>query len=185
MATAARWIRLGPSGPRGLHAACIGLSTSQPERAAPIVLWAQASAHVIGDLLSVEQDHFAFALIAPVRLAPGRRSRWRAWGLAPALATYRRFCVRAYLDEDALCLNGRRIGESVARAIGGCAVVASSFLPRLPEAAGKWVERDLEAAFRERIEAQHGWEFENSWPSATEHASIADALAAEEADAAR
>ena len=185
MATAARWIRLGPSGPRGLHAACIGLSATQPGRAAPIVLWARASAHTVGDLLSVEQGHYAFALIAPIGLAPGRRSRWRAWGLAPALATYRQFGVRAYFDEDALCLNGRRIGESVARAIGGCAVVASSFLPRLPEAAGKWVERDLEAAFRERIEAQHGWEFENSWPSATEHASIADALAAEEADAAR
>jgi len=185
MGIAARWIRLGPTGSHDLHAACTGLSTSQPERAAPIVLWAQASAPVVGELFRVEQSHFVFALIAPLRLAPGRRSRWRAWGLAPALATYRRFGVRAYLDEDALCLNGRRIGESGAQAIGGCAVVACSFLPRLPEALDKWVERDLEAAFRERIEAQHGWEFENSWPSATEHASIADALAAEEADAAR
>ena len=185
MGSAARWIRLGPSGPHDLHAACIGLSMSQAERAAPIVLWAQASAPIIGDFLSVEEDHFTFALIAPLRHAPGRRSRWRAWGLAPALATYRQFGVRAYLDEDALCLNGRRIGESGAQAIGGCAVVACSFLPRLPEALDRWVERDLEAVFRERIEAQHGWEFENSWPSVTERASIADALAAEEADAER
>jgi len=185
MGTAARWIRLGPSGPRGLHAACVGLSTSQSGRAAPIVLWAQASVHIVGDLLSVEQDHFTFALIAPIGLAPGRRSRWRAWGLAPALATYRQFGVRAYLDEDALCLNGRRIGDSGAQAIGGCAVVAGSFLPRLPERHGKWVERDLEAVFRERIEAQHGWEFENSWPSMTERASITDVLAAEEAGAER
>ena len=185
MGIAARWIRLGPTGSHDLHAACTGLSTSQPERAAPIVLWAQASAPVVGELFRVEQSHFAFALIAPLRLAPGRRSRWRAWGLAPALATYRRFGVRAYLDEDALCLNGRRIGESSAQAIGGCAVVASSFLARLPEALDKWVERDLGVAFRERIEAQHAWQFENSWPSEAERAAIADALAAEEADAER
>src|SRR3990172_12458313 len=150
MGIAARWIRLGPTGSHDLHAACTGLSTSQPERAAPIVLWAQASAPVVGELFRVEQSHFVFALIAPLRLAPGRRSRWRAWGLAPALATYRRFGVRAYLDEDALCLNGGRIGESGAQAIGGCAVVASSFLARLPEALDKWGERDLGVAVRGR-----------------------------------
>lgn len=183
MGTAARWIRLGPSGPHGLHAACIGLSASQTERAAPIVLWARASAPASGDLFNVEEDHFTFALLAPLRFAPGRRSRWRAWGLAPALATYRQFGVRAYLDEGALCLNGRRIGSSGAQAIGGCAVVASSFLPQLPAARLEWVERDLEAVFRERIEAQHGWEFENSWPSEIERAAIADALAEEVADA--
>ena len=183
MATAARWIRLGPSGTCDLHAACIGLSTSQSGRAAPIVLWAQASAPVRGDLFRLEQRHYAFALIAPLRLAPGRMSRWRAWGLAPALAAYRRFGVRAYFEDGALYLNGRRIGESGAQAIGGCAVVACSFMPRPPAAAG-WDERALEAVLRERIEAQHGWEFENSWPSVTERASIADALVAEEADAA-
>jgi len=183
MGTAARWIRLGPCGPRGLHAACIGLSSAQAGRAAPIVLWSQASAPIVGDLLNAEQDHFTFALIAPRRLAPGRRSRWRAWGLAPALATYRRFGVRAYLDDGALCLNGRRIAECGAQAIGDCAVVASSFLPRPPEARGAWAGRDLEAAFRERIEAQHGWEFENSWPSDAERAAIADAFSAEAADA--
>jgi len=122
-------------------------------------------------------------LIAPLRLAPGRQARWRAWGLTPALATYRRFGVRAYLDDSALFLNGRRIGECGAQAIGGCAVVASSFLPRPPEARGDWAARNLEAAFRERIEAQHGWEFENSWPSDAERAAIADAACEEAADA--
>jgi hypothetical protein len=183
MATAARWIRLGPSGSYGLHAACIGLSASQPERAAPLVLWARANSPVAGDLFNAEEDHFAFALIAPLRIAPGRRSRWRAWGLTPALATYRRFGVRAYLDHGSLCLNGRRIGASSAQAIGGCAVVASSFLPQLPAVHHQWAERELEAAFRERIEAQHGWEFENSWPSAAERAAIAGALAEEATDA--
>ena len=183
MAVAARWIRLGPSGMYDLRAACIGLSLFQSARAAPTVLWGQARTTIICDLFNLEQDHFTFVLIAPLCLAPGRATRWRAWGLAPALATYRQFGVRAYLDEDALCLNGRRIGVSGALAIGGCAVVTGSFLPRLPKALDRWVECDLEAAFRERIEAQYGWEFENSWPSVAERAAIADALAEELADA--
>jgi hypothetical protein len=183
MATAARWIRLSPSGSHGLHATCAGLSAAQAERAAPIVLWARANSPVAGDLFNAEEDHFTFALIAPLRIAPGRRSRWRAWGLTPALATYRRFGVRAYLDQGSLRLNGLSIGRSGAQAIGGCAVVASSFLPQLPAASHKWAERELEAAFRERIEAQHGWEFENSWPTAAERAAIAGALAEEPAGA--
>jgi len=183
MGITARWIRLGPSGAHELRAACSGLAMSQSRRAAPILLWGQAGAAIRGDLLNVEEGHFAFVLIAPLLIAPGRVSRWRAWGLAPALATYRQFGVRAYLDENALCLNGRKIGASGALAINGCALVGSSFLPRLPKALDAWVERDLERAFRERIEAQHGWEFENSWPAPAERAAIADALAEELADA--
>jgi lipoate-protein ligase A len=38
-------------------------------------------------------------------------------------------------------------------------------------------ERDLEEAFRARIGAQHGWSFENSWPSAAEQGRIAEARA--------
>ncbi len=183
MGIPARWIRLGPSGGREIRAASIGLATSQPRRSVPILLWSRANTAIAGDLLNVEEGHFAFVLIAPLLVAPGRRSRWCAWGLAPALATYRQFGVRAYLDEDAVCLNGRRIAAAGALAIGGCALVAGSFLPRRPKALDGWVERDLEGAFRERIEAQYGWEFENSWPSAAEHAAIADALAEELADA--
>ena len=174
---------MSPGGTHELRAACIGLATSQPRRAAPILLWSRARAPIHGGLLDVEEGHFAFVLIVPLLIAPGRRSRWRAWGIAPALATYRQFGVRAYLDEDALCLNGRRIGASGALAIGGCALMAGSFLPRLPKALDAWVERDLEGAFRERIEAQHGWEFENSWPAAAERIAIADALVEELADA--
>jgi len=36
-------------------------------------------------------------------------------------------------------------------------------------------ERDLEETFRARIAAQHGWSFENAWPSALELESIAEA----------
>jgi hypothetical protein len=183
MAFAARWIRSAPVGPYDLHAACIGLALALGARAAPVVFWARVNAPVLGDPCDIEEHHFAFALVVPLRLAPGRRSRWRAWALAPALAAYRHFGVRAYLDDDAICLNGRRIAACGAQTIGGCAVVASSFLPRLPGPLADWVERDLESALRTRIEAQHGWEFENSWPSETERLAIADALAGEAADA--
>ena len=35
--------------------------------------------------------------------------------------------------------------------------------------------RELEEVFRARIGAQHGWSFENAWPSAAEQDSIAEA----------
>jgi hypothetical protein len=183
MAFAARWIRSAPVGPDDLYAACIGLALVQGVRAAPVVFWARVSAPVLGEPCDIEENHFAFALIAPLRFAPGRRSRWRAWALAPALAAYRHFGVHAYLDDDAICLSGRRIAECGAQAIGACAVVVSSFLPRPPGTLAEWAERDLEVALRTRIEAQHGWQFENCWPSQTERLAIADALAEEIADA--
>ena len=181
MAFAARWIRSAPVGHYDLNAACIGLALAQHARAAPIVFWARVSAPVLGDPRDIEQNRFAFALIAPRRHAPGRRSRWCAWALAPALAAYRHFGVHAYLDDDCIFLNGGRIAECGAQAIGACAVVVSSFLPRPPGTLGEWLEPDLEGAFRTRIEAQHGWQFENSWPSKTERLAIADALAEESA----
>ena len=183
MANVARWMRLGRTGPGDLLAACSGLALAQESRADPIVLWAQPNAPVLGDLVRIEENQHAFVLIVPRRLAPGRISRWRAWGLAPVLATYRHFGVRAYFDDGAVRLNGRTIGECGAQAINGCAVIASSFLPRLPEALADWPEPSLETVFRNRIEAQHGWQFDNSWPTAREQAAIADALAVEDADA--
>jgi hypothetical protein len=183
MAFAARWIRSAPVGPYDLHAACAGLALAQGIRAAPVVFWARTSAPVLGDPCAIEEDRYAFALVVPLRLAPGRRSRWRAWALAPALAAYRYFGVHAYFDDNAIFLNGRRIAACGAQEIGACALIVSSFLPRPPGALAEWGERDLEEAFRTRVETQHGWQFENSWPSDAERASIADALAGEIADA--
>lgn len=183
MSFSARWIRSAPVGPGDLHAACVGLALAQGVRATPVVLWARVSAPVLREPCDIGENHFAFALIAPLRFAPGRRSRWRAWALAPALSTYRHFGVHAYLDDGAICLSGRRIAACGALAIGACAVVVSSFLPRPPGTLAEWVERDLEGTLRTRIEAQHGWQFENSWPSQIERRSIADALAEEAADA--
>jgi hypothetical protein len=183
MANAARWMRLGPVGPQALLASCAGIAAEGVHGAAPVVLWAQATAPVVYDLMCLEEHHYAYAFIVPLRLAPGRRSRWRAWGLAPALAAYRHFGLHAYIDGDALCMDGRRIGESGARQVGGCAVIASSFLPQAPRAPSRWTARDLEDVFRGRIEAQYGWEFDNAWPSADEQAAIDEALAVEGADA--
>lgn len=172
MTTAARWIRLGPNDQVSLRAASAGFARAQSVRAAPAVIWARD-----------ERGFFAFALVAPLRLAPGRTCRWRPWALAPSIATYRQFGERAYLDGGDLWLAGRRIAASEAAAIGACAVISSSFLARLPRAHAGWTERNVEGAFRGCIEAQHGWQFENSWPSMTERASIADALAADVVDA--
>lgn len=173
MGTAARWIRLVQGDRVSLRATYAGFARAQPPRSAPTVFWARD-----------DEDCFAFALVVPLRLAPGRPWRWRPWALAPSIATYRRFGQRAYLDGDDIWLGGRRIAESEAAAFGDCAVVASSFLARLPGARADWTERNLVAAFRGRIEAQHGWEFDHSWPSAEERTAISGALAVEATGAA-
>jgi hypothetical protein len=206
VALAARWIRLGLAGPLALRAAYTGLAAAQPPAAAPIVLWAEAGSCVRCEILDAEESQYVFVLIAPLRVAPGRRARWLAWALAPAIATYRHFGLRAYLDAGGVWLNGGRIARSAATHVGCCAVVGAGFLPRFPAAPlhsgpsavpvqfrawlreglalaiSEWAghgdtpaERELEAVFRARIEAQHGWQFETSCPSAREQAAIAAA----------
>ena len=163
MAVAARWIRLDRGAASALRAACAGFAHCQPSRAAPAVLWAPT-----------DEGRCGFAVVAPLKLAPGRSQRWRSWALAPLIASYRRFGLRAYLDGDGVYLSGRKIATSDASMIGECAVVLSSFLP---------LECEFMDAFRGCIESQHGWQFDHSWPSAAELESIADALAGEKADA--
>ena len=152
---AARWIRME----KGCRASFAGFALAQSARAAPAVLWAQA-----GD------GNVACALVAPRRHAPGRRQRWAAWALAPLIAGYRLFGLRAYLEADAVCLSGGRIATCEPMAVGECAVVVSSFLP---------VEGEFMEALRGRIEAQQGWQFDNSWPSDDERAAIGSALSME------
>jgi hypothetical protein len=142
----ARWIRLDwPE----FESACARLALAQAGGAAPIVAWAQGDARHL------------FALVAPLKHAPGRRKRWFSWAAAPAAATYRQFGLPAYLEGEALWLHGRKIADGAVSAIGECAVIASSFLARFPP-------RELEQAFRLRLEAQHGWQFDTSWPSEAE-----------------
>ena len=146
----ARWIRLGPIGQKDFDATCASIAAAQSRDAAPILLWGEEAAR------------YPFALIAPLKFAPGLRRRWLPWGLAAAVATYRQFGVPAYLDDE-LFLHGRNIAQSGAAALGECAVIASSFLMRFPGSCVATPSRELEDAFRLRLEAQHGWQFDHSW----------------------
>lgn len=152
----ARWIRMGSVDALDFDEACGRVALAQSSVASPIVLWGEG------------EDSYPFALIAPLRLAPGNRLRWASWGLAPAVAAYRQFGLPAYLNDNELCLHGRRIADSVAEAIGGCLVVASSFLAQFPAKCVPTPTAALEQAYRLRLEAQHGWQFEHSWPTRPE-----------------
>lgn len=154
----ARWIRLGAIEPYDFDSVYSRLAAAQAASAQPVLLWAQA------------QTHYLFALIAPRKLAPGRATRWLSWGLAPAIATYRQFGLAAYLEGGAIWLHGRRIADSTVRTIGECAVVASSFLLHFPAKCLVTPSAALEEAFRLRLEAQHGWQFDYSWPTEPEKA---------------
>jgi len=159
-----RWIRLGLVEPLALHATCAGLATSQAVSDQPIVLWAQAKSQLClgpgfaapdanasvrmarrppgADLEWVDANQYVFVLIAPRRFAPGRPARWAAWALGPVIATYRAFGLPAYVSGQEIWLHGRRIAGSRAAAMGACAVIASSFLPRFS------LERSAEDAAR-------------------------------------
>lgn len=131
-------------------ALCAGFANAQLATGDPLLVWLRAS------------SAYAFALIAPRRLAPGKTWRWLAWGAMPAVAACRAFGLPAYLEGEAIWLHGRREAGVRAAPLGHCAVIEGAFPARL---AG---EPGLEAAFRERIEAQHGWRFETAWPSGGE-----------------
>ena len=156
----ARWIRLGAMAPADFEAACGKLAQAQAPRARPIVAWAQ------------DEAAYLFAVIAPRRVAPGRPTRWLSWGLASAVATYRQFGVPAYFhgDGDGIALHGRRIAAATLREIGECVVIGASFLARFPDACLATPSGELEQAFRLRLEAQHGWQFDTCWPSEHERA---------------
>ncbi len=128
-------------------ATAAALAAAQPAAADPILVWLRAA------------GESAFALIAPQRLAPGRARRWLAWGAMPAIATCRRFGLPAYLEGEAIWLHGRSVARLSAARVGECALIEGCFPASLA------AEPGLEAAFRERIEAQHGWQFDTAWPS--------------------
>jgi hypothetical protein len=152
----ARWIRLGVLGPIEFETATTHLALAQDPRSQPVLAWGE------------DEMSFAFALITPRRLAPGRTARWSAWGLASAVATYRQFGVPAYFEQEGLWLHGRCIGEARVQAIGECALIASTFLARFPDKCVVTPSALVEEAFRARLEAQHGWQFDHSWPTAQE-----------------
>jgi hypothetical protein len=150
MAQAARWMRLRIAQADESAAASARFAAPLAASADPLLLWLRAAGAC------------AFALIAPVRLAPGRAWRWLAWGAMPAVATCRHFGLPAYLEGEAIWLHGRRAAGLRAAHIGQCAVIEGAF--PAPIAA----EPGLESAFRERVEAQHGWRFDTAWPDGGE-----------------
>ena len=152
----ARWIRLGAMELQDFEPLCARLAEVQSKNSAPALLWAQSA------------SAYPFALVAPRKFAPGRVSRWVSWALAPAIATYRQFGLAAYLEDESIWLHGRTIAASRVSAIGECALVASSFLCPFPPGEVSIPSRDLEDAFRLRLEAQHGWQFDHSWPTFSE-----------------
>ena len=153
MATPARWIRVDAEDGRGLRAACAGFARAQSDRSAPAVLWARAGV----------------ALVAPHKFAPGRASRWGSWGLSPLIAAFRQAGLRAYLDEDGIWLSGRRIASSEAWAESACVVVTAGFAPP----GGRFLD-----CLRERIESQHGWQFDHCWPSSAEKEAMLERVSA-------
>ena len=157
----ARWIRLRYAAELDFEEAAVRLAVAQPPAAMPILLWGESP------------SEYRFALVAPARLAPGRRSRWASWGLAPAVATYRQFGLAAYLEEGDIWLHGRRISQCMVDAVGECALVASPLLMHFPANCVATPSAELEQAFRLRVEAQHGWTFDHSWPSERELLSYA------------
>ena len=196
----ARWIRLGFGDLCELRSVAAALSGVQTRSAAPIVLW--------GSDRGWAEPRFAFAVVAPEHLAPGTRARWTAWALSPAVAAYRDFGVRAYLEGSGIATQGRRIAASRAEVIHGCVVISAEIGAAACErsplfasteraiefrawlrgglglAATQWVgadgappERAFEAVMRARFEAQHDWQFENSWPSGSERLALQAARA--------
>jgi hypothetical protein len=152
----ARWIRLGPVAPLDFDEACARLAAAQEGRCAPILAWGEG------------REDYPFALIVEKRLLPGRRFRWHSWALASAVATFRQFGAHAYLDGEAVWLHGVRIAACALAEAGECAVFASSFPRQLPTRLEPLSSRELEDAFRMRLEAQHGWQFDHCWPRGRE-----------------
>lgn len=154
MAIPARWIRIeahaGPALPAasaGFARACAGFAHAQTARSAPAVLWTQTAREL------------AVALVVPLKFAPGRSRRWCSWGLSPLIAAFRQAGLRAYHDADGIWSGGRRIASGEARPVGECVVVAMGFAPP---------SHQFLQSVRERIESQHGWQFDHAWPSAAE-----------------
>ena len=155
MALAARWIRLHLPRLAAMPAACAAFAQAQAPGSAPAALW-----------LSGEDARYALAIVAPLKHLPGRITRWRSWALAPLVATYRQCGLSAYCDSDRICLSGRPISGVDAATAGACAVIVADFTA--------WGV-DFIDALRARIEAQYGWQFDNSWPGEAERGAIAEA----------
>ena len=158
MAWPARWIRVAPiEDEDGRWAICSALASVQGKTSPPLLMWVQGAAR------------HDFALIVPRRFAPGRPSRWAAWALSPTIALCRQFGMPVYLDEGRLWLHGRSFADSRTEEVGEGMLTEASMTIPFP------VERHVEDSLRLRIEAQHEWRFETSWPTPLEANAMAEA----------
>ncbi|MCW5576709.1 MAG: lipoate--protein ligase family protein [Burkholderiales bacterium] len=155
--SAARLLDLGLLRPERLHASYAGIARAAEPDGAPVLLWARAGAHLSlgqsqsaacelvanpgvpvlrrplgGGMVWIDEQQYVHVFIVPLRLAPRRPAEWAAWGLRPALSTFRAFGLDVERRGEDLWLRGRKIAGSGSATIGACAVFASSFLMRFP-----------------------------------------------------
>jgi len=207
MSQPASWIHLGSIEPADLQAAALGYVRTRIDsgnRSMPMLLWGRTSSPIrFSSDVWAEPGEFAFAMLAPAHLSPGRRDRWLAWGLSPLVAAFRRLGAHAWLEGAEVRVNGTRVGCADARDIGGYTAVLGSMVPdfdfAVPEDAHEgnaarpvsgallgfdpWLSainregraRRILAAFRYSVETQHGWQFDTAWPSQAEIEAIASA----------
>ena len=195
---AARFLDIGVLEPLVFHATYSGIAEALPHDAAPVVMWGRSTPHLSlgqsqdrrleltadldvpvvtrplgGGAVWIDEAQHCLILIAPLAQAPPRPADWFAWGLAPVIATYRRFGLRVTRREQDVWLAGRKISGSGAATIGLSAVFASSFMLRFP--AGKFARCIFSASpgFRDWLTAglQHAmtdWQSHQPLPSAAE-----------------
>jgi hypothetical protein len=199
-----RWIRLGPVAGEHFEAAYTALARRQNADAPAVVLWAEAESDLriaqgsaAASAIWVEKGEHAVAVVAHRSRAPGRIQRWPGWALAAVVASYRRFGLPAYWDEEAggpglVWLRGAPVAHGAACEVGPSAVIVAGLdlraLPGLPLrvstpgalSGGRWrplravCSRDFEGALLQGLQAQHGWAFEHSWLSEEERRAIAE-----------
>lgn len=153
----ARWIDLGLTPPEIFHRTYAALAECCAGDGEPVVLWGRSEAHVSigqgqdpqaelapvigvpvvrrplgGGAVWVHPSQHLFALVAPLSLLPVRPAHWFAWGLRPALQTFRGFGLEVESKDRDLWLDDRKIAGSGAATLGRCGVLGSSFLMEFP-----------------------------------------------------
>jgi len=227
-----RLLATGLLPPARLHASYAGIASAAMPEDGPVLLWARATAHLClgqsqsaacelaanpgvavlrrplgGGVVWIDEWQYVHVFVVPLRFAPRRPAQWAAWGLRPALSTFRAFGLDAERRGEDLWLEGRKIAGSGSATIGACAVFASSFLMHFPRerfaacVAGSdgfrgWLNEGLavtltdwaahaavpeEAVLRRRFvsatEECFGWTLKPGVMRAGEHAAIAEAEA--------
>jgi hypothetical protein len=207
MARRARWIRLEPVDADGFHAVCAGFSGSQQRAAPPVVLWTCAESAIDGLAPEDEREYlFAIVAPATVAPGCASRwlawalspvvAAYRDFGLrayfngADICLHGRRIGSGKAEPVGDFVLIVARVQASFDgntqrdSARGSDPEFRAWLRDGLGLATTLWrndgasvTERAFEAVLRARIEAQHGWQFDNSWPNAAESPAAAGCAA--------